>query len=196
MTRHIVFDTETTGLSPENGDRIVEIGCVELVNRKPTGRHLHLYLNPERESDEGALRVHGLTTEFLSDKPKFAEVADEFLAFTAGADIVIHNAPFDLGFINHELARLGKPPFEGQVASIIDTLAMAKEMYPAKTTRSTACVRAWTWTTPGARCTALCLMPNCWPRCTSTSPVAKTRCSSVTRHTPAPQAPASVQAST
>lgn len=132
MTRHIVFDTETTGLSPENGDRIVEIGCVELVNRKPTGRHLHLYLNPERESDEGALRVHGLTTEFLSDKPKFAEVADEFLAFTAGADIVIHNAPFDLGFINHELARLGKPPFEGQVASIIDTLAMAKEMYPGK----------------------------------------------------------------
>ena len=132
MTRHIVFDTETTGLSPENGDRIVEIGCVELVNRKPTGRHLHLYLNPERESDEGALRVHGLTTEFLSDKPKFAEVADDFLAFTAGADIVIHNAPFDLGFINHELARLGKPPFEGQVASIIDTLAMAKEMYPGK----------------------------------------------------------------
>ena len=132
MTRHIVFDTETTGLSPENGDRIVEIGCVELVNRKPTGRHLHLYLNPERESDEGALRVHGLTTEFLSDKPKFAEVADEFLAFTAGADIVIHNAPFDLGFINHELARLGKPPFESQVASIIDTLAMAKEMYPGK----------------------------------------------------------------
>ena len=132
MTRHIVFDTETTGLSPENGDRIVEIGCVELVNRKPTGRHLHLYLNPERESDEGALRVHGLTTEFLSDKPKFAEVADEFLAFTAGADIVIHNAPFDMGFLDKEFSLLGLPPLKTAVAGVTDSLALAKELFPGK----------------------------------------------------------------
>ena len=132
MSRQIVFDTETTGLSAENGDRIIEIGCVELLNRKLTGNHLHLYINPERDSHEDALRVHGLTTEFLRDKPKFAEVADEILAFMEGAEIIIHNAAFDVGFINKELERLGRPPFTTYVSGITDTLAMAKEMFPGK----------------------------------------------------------------
>ncbi|MFT3815287.1 MAG: DNA polymerase III subunit epsilon [Acidovorax sp.] len=132
MTRQVVFDTETTGLSPENGDRIIEIGCVELVNRKHTGRHLHLYLNPERDSHEDALRVHGLTTEFLSDKPKFAEVVDEVLDFMRGAEVIIHNAPFDIGFFNSELQRTGHPPFAEHINGVIDTLVMAKEMFPGK----------------------------------------------------------------
>lgn len=132
MPRQIVFDTETTGLSPDNGDRIVEIGCVELKARRLTGRHLHLYLNPERDSDEGALRVHGLTTAFLSDKPKFAQVADEFLAFVQGAEIIIHNAAFDVGFVNAELARVGRPPFTDYVNGIVDTLSLAKELYPGR----------------------------------------------------------------
>ena len=132
MARQVVFDTETTGLSAENGDRILEIGCVELLHRKLTGRRLHLYINPERESEEGALRVHGLTTEFLSDKPKFAEVADQILDFMRDAEIIIHNAAFDVGFINKELELLGRPPFTTYVSGIIDTLAMAKEMFPGK----------------------------------------------------------------
>ncbi len=132
MSRQVVFDTETTGLSAENGDRIIEIGCVELVNRKLTGNNLHLYINPERDSHEDALRVHGLTTEFLSDKPKFAEVADEILAFMQGAEIIIHNAAFDVGFFNKELELLGRPPFASYVSNVIDTLAMAKEMFPGK----------------------------------------------------------------
>ena len=132
MARQVVFDTETTGLSAENGDRILEIGCVELLHRKLTGRRLHLYINPERESEEGALRVHGLTTEFLSDKPKFAEVADQILDFMRDAEIIIHNAAFDVGFINKELERLSRPPLASHVAGIVDTLALAKEMFPGK----------------------------------------------------------------
>ena len=132
MARQVVFDTETTGLSAENGDRILEIGCVELLHRKLTGRTLHLYINPERESEEGALRVHGLTTEFLSDKPKFAEVADQILDFMCDAELIIHNAAFDVGFINKELERLKRPPLASHVAGIVDTLALAKEMFPGK----------------------------------------------------------------
>ena len=132
MARQVVFDTETTGLSAESGDRILEIGCVELLHRKLTGRRLHLYINPERESEEGALRVHGLTTEFLSDKPKFAEVADQILDFMRDAEIIIHNAAFDVGFINKELERLNLPPLASHVAGIVDTLALAKEMFPGK----------------------------------------------------------------
>ena len=132
MARQVVFDTETTGLSAENGDRILEIGCVELLHRKLTGRRLHLYINPERDSEEGALRVHGLTTEFLSDKPKFAEVADQILDFMRDAEIIIHNAAFDVGFINKELERLNLPPLASHVAGIVDTLALAKEMFPGK----------------------------------------------------------------
>lgn len=132
MGRQIVLDTETTGLSAEGGDRIIEIGCVELVGRKLTGNNLHLYINPERDSHEDALRVHGLTTEFLSDKPKFAEVAEDILRFVEGAEIIIHNAAFDVGFLNKELERLGKPAFSTFVDSITDTLVMAKQLYPGK----------------------------------------------------------------
>ena len=130
--RQIILDTETTGLSATGGDRILEIGCVELLHRKLTGSHFHRYINPERDSHEDALRVHGITTEFLRDKPKFAEIADDFLAFCADAEIVIHNAAFDVGFLNKELERLGKPPLKSFVSGVLDTLAMAKELYPGK----------------------------------------------------------------
>ena len=130
--RQIVLDTETTGLSAESGDRIIEIGCVELVARKLTGNNRHFYLNPERDSHEDALKVHGISNEFLRDKPRFAEVADELLEYLAGAEIVIHNAAFDVGFLNRELELLGKPPFTACAGQVTDTLAMAKEMYPGK----------------------------------------------------------------
>ena len=132
MLRQIILDTETTGLSADNGDRIIEIGCVELVARKLTGNNLHFYLNPERDSHPDALRVHGLSTEFLQDKPKFAEVVEDLLAYLRGADLIIHNAPFDLGFLNKELERTGHPPLKEFVGEITDTLVMAKEMYPGK----------------------------------------------------------------
>lgn len=130
--RQIFFDTETTGLYAEGGDRLVEIGCVEMVNRQLTGNNLHIYVNPERPSHEEALKVHGLTEEFLSTKPKFAEVADQLLDFLAGAQLVIHNAPFDIGFVNAELKRLKKPPITDHVGSVLDTLLMARDMFPGK----------------------------------------------------------------
>jgi DNA polymerase III subunit epsilon len=130
--RQIVLDTETTGLNPRSGDRVIEIGCVELQNRALTGRTWHVYINPERDSEEGALAVHGLTTEFLSDKPKFAQIVDELRDFVQDAEIIIHNAPFDLGFLDAEFARLDLPPFKDHVAQVLDTLVQAKEMYPGK----------------------------------------------------------------
>ena len=130
--RQIFLDTETTGLSADTGDRIIEIGCVELFKRKLTGNNKHFYLNPGRESHEDALRVHGITSAFLKDKPKFEAVADELLAYVKDAEIIIHNAPFDLGFLNKELALLGRPRFKEFVASVTDTLVMAKEMFPGK----------------------------------------------------------------
>lgn len=130
--RQIFLDTETTGLYAEQGDRVIEIGCVEMLNRKLTGNNLHLYLNPGRDSHEEALKIHGLTTEFLSDKPKFEIIADEFLSYVQDAEIIIHNASFDIGFLNVELKRAGKLPFKEHVASVIDTLVMAKEMFPGK----------------------------------------------------------------
>jgi DNA polymerase-3 subunit epsilon len=130
--RQIVLDTETTGLSAEGGDRIIEIGCVELVARKLTGNNKHFYLNPGRDSHEDALKVHGISNEFLRDKPKFAAVADELLDYLAGAEIIIHNAAFDVGFLNKELELLGRPAFPTYVAGVTDTLTMAKEMYPGK----------------------------------------------------------------
>ena len=130
--RQIVLDTETTGLSAETGDRIIELGCVELFNRKLTGNNLHLYFNPERDSHEDALRVHGISNEFLRDKPKFSEKVDEILAYLEGAEIIIHNAAFDVGFLNKELELVGKPPFKRFVDNVIDTLVMAKEMFPGK----------------------------------------------------------------
>jgi DNA polymerase III subunit epsilon len=132
MSRLIVLDTETTGLSAEGGDRVIELGCVELVNRKLTGNNLHLYFNPGRESHPDALRVHGLTTEFLSDKPKFADKSQEILAYLQGAELVIHNAPFDVGFLNKELSLLGLKPLAQYVDGVTDTLVMAKEIFPGK----------------------------------------------------------------
>ncbi|MVW62120.1 DNA polymerase III subunit epsilon [Massilia sp. NEAU-DD11] len=130
--RQIVLDTETTGLNPRTGDRIIEVGCVEIFNRKLTGNNFHRYINPERDSDEAALAVHGLTTEFLSDKPKFHEIAHELREFVQGAEIIIHNAPFDLAFLNHEFERMGLPPFVEHCANVIDTLVHAKELHPGK----------------------------------------------------------------
>jgi DNA polymerase III subunit epsilon len=130
--RQIFLDTETTGLSPESGDRIVEIGCIEMLNRRITGVHKHFYLNPERKGNEDAIRIHGLTDEFLADKPVFAAVADELMAFVEGAEIIIHNAGFDIGFLNEELRRVGRPRFPTQVGGIVDTLLMAREMFPGK----------------------------------------------------------------
>ena len=130
--RQIVLDTETTGLSPEAGDRIIEIGCVELLHRKLTGNNFHHYLNPDRDIHEDAMKVHGISTEFLSDKPRFENVVEEFLAYVQDAEIIIHNAPFDVGFLNAELQRAGKPIFKEHVNGVLDTLAMAKELYPGK----------------------------------------------------------------
>ena len=130
--RQIFLDTETTGLSPEAGDRIIEIGCVEMVNRRLTGNDLHLYVNPQRASHEDALKVHGLTDAFLSDKPLFGAIADQLLGFVAGAEIVIHNAAFDIGFLNAEMKRLERAPFDTCVPKVTDSLSMARELYPGK----------------------------------------------------------------
>ncbi len=132
MTRQIFLDTETTGLSPDSGDRIIEIGCVEMVNRRLTGRHLHFYINPERPNHEDAVKIHGLTDEFLADKPVFAALVDEILDYCRGAEIIIHNASFDVGFLNAELKRLDKGRFQDHVSAITDTLVMAREMFPGK----------------------------------------------------------------
>ncbi|MBR7791885.1 DNA polymerase III subunit epsilon [Undibacterium sp. FT147W] len=130
--RQIVLDTETTGLSARDGNRIIEIGCVELINRKLSGNNYHQYINPERDSEEGALAVHGLTTEFLSDKPKFSEVVNQFCEYIKGAEIVIHNAPFDISFLNAEFARVGLGLFTDYVEIVTDTLVQAKELHPGK----------------------------------------------------------------
>ena len=130
--RQIVLDTETTGLDPRSGHRIIEVACIEMVNRRLTGRHLHKYTNPEREIDEGAQAVHGISLEFLADKPKFADIADEFLEFINGAELIIHNAPFDLGFLNAELRRLDRVPVETICSRVTDTLRMAKDLHPGK----------------------------------------------------------------
>lgn len=131
--RQVVLDTETTGLEPSQGHRIIEIGCVELVRRRPTRRHYHQYLQPDREVDVGAVEVHGITNEFLVDKPRFADVATTFLDFIRGAELIIHNAPFDVGFINHELARL--PEDWGRVEDhcrVTDSLTLARQMHPGQ----------------------------------------------------------------
>jgi DNA polymerase-3 subunit epsilon len=132
MSRQVFLDTETTGLSPEAGDRLVEIGCLEMVNRRLTGRNLHFYVNPERPGSEDAIKVHGLTDEFLADKPRFAEIADELVAYLAGAEVIIHNAPFDVGFLDAELRRLARAPLRDIVAKVTDSLTLAREMFPGK----------------------------------------------------------------
>ena len=130
--RQIFLDTETTGLSPDSGDRIIEIGCLEMLNRRLTGNNKHFYLNPERPNSEDAFKVHGLSDEFLADKPRFAEVADELMVYLADAEIVIHNAAFDVGFLDAELKRIGKPRIGGHVARVTDSLLMARNQFPGK----------------------------------------------------------------
>ena len=129
--RRIVLDTETTGLEPEHGHRVIEIAALELADRRPTGRHFHRYVNPERPVDPAALQIHGLTEEFLADKPKFADIADEFLEFVDGAELLIHNAPFDIAFLDSELARLGRPGI-ATLCTVTDTLSLARELHPGK----------------------------------------------------------------
>lgn len=130
--RCIILDTETTGLDPKQGHRVIEIGAVEVVDRRLTGRSVHFYVNPEREIDAGATDVHGLTWEMLRDKPRFGDVVREFLEFAAGARWIIHNAPFDLAFLDEELKRLELPSTAGVCAEVIDTLALAREQFPGK----------------------------------------------------------------
>lgn len=131
--RWVVLDTETTGSDPRQGHRIIEVGCVELIERRRTGRHFQAYLNPDRDSEEGALQVHGLTREFLADKPRFEEVAERLVAFLGEAEIIIHNAPFDLGFLDAEFARLdpAAPPFSSTL-SVTDSLRVAREKHPGQ----------------------------------------------------------------
>ncbi|MEK6593308.1 MAG: DNA polymerase III subunit epsilon [Pseudomonadota bacterium] len=130
--RQIILDTETTGLDPALGHRILELAGVELVNRRLTGNHFHRYINPERESEEGALQVHGLTAEFLSDKPRFREISAEFLDYAGGAELIIHNAPFDIAFLNHELSLLDLKPITEYCPGVVDTLRLARELHPGK----------------------------------------------------------------
>lgn len=130
--RQIVLDTETTGLNPLEGHKIIEIGCIELIDRRQTGNTFHKYLNPERAVDEGALKVHGLSNEFLSDKLKFSDILDDFIAFIKGAELIIHNAPFDIGFLNAELKAAGQTYEIKTICSVIDTLVLAKKMHPGQ----------------------------------------------------------------
>lgn len=130
--RQVVLDTETTGIGHELGHRIIEIGCVELQDRKLTGNHFHVYLNPQREVDEGAFRVHGISTEFLQDKPLFKDIADEFIRFVQGAELIIHNAPFDMGFLNAELTLLNWPVLLKDCCTVCDTLVLAREKHPGQ----------------------------------------------------------------
>lgn len=130
--RQIVLDTETTGLNPEEGHRIIEIGCVEIVKRRVTGSRFHVYINPEREIDPGAVEVHGLDNAFLADKPRFADVAQDFIAFVDGTELIIHNAPFDVGFLNAELARLPDRKPVTEHCDVLDTLALARKKHPGQ----------------------------------------------------------------
>jgi DNA polymerase-3 subunit epsilon len=131
--RQVILDTETTGISTADDHRIIEIGCVEMINRRLTGQTFHQYINPEREIDDGAIEVHGITNEFLADKPLFDEVVDDFLQFIEGAELIIHNAPFDVGFIDHELAKLeGESRRVNSIATVLDTLKMARDKHPGQ----------------------------------------------------------------
>lgn len=166
--RQVVLDTETTGLEPELGHRVIEIGAVEILGRRRTGRHFHQYLNPEREIDEGAVEVHGLTSDFLADKPRFADVADGFLEFVRGAEVVIHNAPFDVAFLDAELARLAEPagPFAG-LCEVTDSLQLARRMHPGQKNSLDALCRRSASTTRSANSTAPCSTRRSSPTCSS-----------------------------
>jgi DNA polymerase-3 subunit epsilon len=130
--RQVFLDTETTGLSAYDGDRVIEVGCVEMVDRKITGRHVHLYVNPERASHPDALKVHGLTQDFLSLQPLFSAVVDHLLSFIEGAEVIIHNASFDLAFLNKELARVGRSDLQSSAGRVTDSLKLARSLYPGK----------------------------------------------------------------
>ena len=130
--RQIILDTETTGLEPAEGHRVIEIGCVELVDRRLSGQHFHQYLNPEREIEDGALEVHGISREFLLDKPVFADVVEEFLDFVRDAELIIHNAPFDIGFLDAELTQLGRSDRMGDHVRVLDTLELARDLHPGQ----------------------------------------------------------------
>ncbi len=132
MGRQLFLDTETTGLEPRLGHRIIEVACVEMVNRQLTGRHFHRYLNPDREIDAGAEAVHGISSAFLQDKPRFADIVDELVAFVEGAELVIHNAAFDVGFLDHELALLSRPGIASHCSGIVDSLKMARDLHPGQ----------------------------------------------------------------
>lgn len=132
MMRQIVLDTETTGIGPEQGHRVIEIGCVELIDRRLTGKHYHVYLNPDREVEEGAFKVHGISNEFLADKPRFQEVVSEFIDFVDGAELIIHNAPFDVGFLNSELKHVSWSSALEKHCKIFDTLVYAREKHPGQ----------------------------------------------------------------
>ncbi|WP_036178555.1 DNA polymerase III subunit epsilon [Marinomonas sp. MED121] len=130
--RQIILDTETTGIDPKQGHRIIEIGCVEMLDRKLTKNHFHVYINPDRQVEEEAFQVHGISDEFLADKPRFHQVAQDFLNYIQGAELVIHNAPFDVGFIDHEFAKLGNFPKVADICSVFDTLAFARSKHPGQ----------------------------------------------------------------
>ncbi|XOV77917.1 MAG: DNA polymerase III subunit epsilon [Aestuariibacter sp.] len=132
--RQIVLDTETTGIDPRQGHKVIEIGCVEMINRRLTGNHYHVYINPDREVEQEAIEVHGITNEFLVDKPKFSEIAQEFVAFVKGAQLVIHNAPFDVGFLDHELSLLTVSPARNiaDICTVLDTLVLARDLHPGQ----------------------------------------------------------------
>ena len=133
MARQIILDTETTGIETRHGNRIIEIGCVEMIDRKMTGHNYHQYIQPDRESEEGALNVHGITSEFLADKPRFHEIAADFLAYVKGAELIIHNAPFDIGFLDYELDKLdGDWGSVTDVCTVVDSLVMARDMHPGQ----------------------------------------------------------------
>ena len=145
MQRQIILDTETTGLDPKSGHRVIEIGCIELVNRKFTGEQYHIYLNPDRDSDEAALEVHGLTSEFLSDKPRFKDIYEEFFKFISGSELLIHNAEFDVNFLDHEIKLVSKklPTVSDCVTKITDTLQIAREKHPGQRNSLDALVKRY-----------------------------------------------------
>jgi DNA polymerase-3 subunit epsilon len=130
--RQIVLDTETTGLEPQDGHRIIEIGCVELINRRPSGNNFHQYLQPDREIDPGAIEVHGITNEFLADKPRFSDVIEDFVRYIRGAELIIHNAPFDVGFMNHEIKLCAYAQQVSELCRVLDTLALARKLHPGQ----------------------------------------------------------------
>ena len=159
MSREIVIDTETTGLNPLTGDRVVEIGGVELFNHVPTGRHFHKYINPERRMTEEAFQVHGLGDDFLADKPRFAEIVDEMIGFFGDATLIAHNAPFDVQFLNFELEKARRPSLGNQ---IIDTVTLAREKHPGARSASTRSASTTASTIPAALCTARCSTARSW----------------------------------